>query len=93
MDEKDEEIRRERADKVHALLDGKASSRVVLLIAREYLWFGLEKPLDELTDKELLARKFVGPKTVEAIRAVIPSPPVIGEFKHGPERIRDQQVR
>jgi len=74
MDDKDWEIRRERADKVHALLDGKVSSRAVLLIAREYLWFGLEKPLDELTDKELLARKFVGPKTVEEIRAVIPSP-------------------
>ena len=74
MDDNYWEIRRERADKVHALLDGKVSSRVVLLMAREYLWFGLQKPLDELTDKELLARKFVGPKTVEEIRAVISSP-------------------
>jgi len=74
MDDKDWAIRQERADKVHALLDGKASRRAVLLIAREYLWFGLEKPLDDLTDKELLARKFVGPKTVEEIRTVIPAP-------------------
>ncbi|MBA7566829.1 hypothetical protein ES708_08527 [subsurface metagenome] len=93
MDDKDLEIRRERADKVHALLDGKASNPVVLLMARAYLYGHLEKPLDELTDEELLAEPLVGPKTVEAIRAIIPSPPVIGEFKHGPERIRDQQVR
>jgi len=32
------------------------------------------KPLDELTDEELLAQPWVGPKTVEEIRAVIPSP-------------------
>jgi len=74
MDDKEWEIRQERAKKVHALLDGRASRRVVLLITREYIWFGLEKPLDELTDKELLARKFVGPKTVEEIRTVIPAP-------------------
>jgi len=72
MDDKDWEIRRERADKVHALLDGKATNRAVLLIARAYLYGDLVKPLDELTDKELLAKPFVGPKTVEEIRAVIP---------------------
>lgn len=73
MDDKDLEIRRELADKVHALLDGKASNPVVLLMARAYLYGHLEKPLDELTDEELLAEPLVGPKTVEAIRAVIPS--------------------
>ncbi|GAJ03241.1 unnamed protein product [marine sediment metagenome] len=71
---KDWEIRRERADKARALLDGKATDRVVRLIARAYLYGDLEKPLDELTDEELLAKPLVGPKTVEAIRAVIPSP-------------------
>jgi len=75
MDDKDWEIRRERADKVHALLNGKATDRAVFLIARAYLYGDLVKPLDELTDKELLAEPFVGPKTVEEIRAVIPSPP------------------
>jgi len=93
MDDKDLEIRRYKASKVHALLDGKASNRVVFLMARAYLYGNLVKPLDELTDEELLAEPLVGPKTVEEIRTVIPSPPVIGEFKHGPERIRDQQVR
>ena len=74
MGDKDWKIRRERADKVHALLDGKATDRVVFLMARAYLYGDLEKPLDELTDEELLAEPLVGPKTVEAIRAVIPSP-------------------
>ncbi len=74
MDDKESAIRRERADKVHTLLDGKASNPVVLLMARAYLYGGLEKPLEELTDEELLAEPFVGPKTVEAIREVIPSP-------------------
>lgn len=71
---KDWEIRRERADKVHALLDGIATDRVVRLIARAYLFGNLEKPLDKLTDEELLAEPLVGPKTVEAIRTFIPSP-------------------
>ncbi|GAI70953.1 unnamed protein product, partial [marine sediment metagenome] len=44
MDDKDLEIRRERADKVHTLLDGKASDRVVFLMARAYLYGHLEKP-------------------------------------------------
>jgi len=74
MDDKKWEIRRERADKVHALLDGKASNRVVFLMARAYLYGDLVKPLDELTDEELLAEPLVGPKTIEAIRAVMPSP-------------------
>jgi len=74
MDDKKWAIRRKRSDKVHALLDGKASSRVILLIARAYLYGDLVKPLDELTDEELLAGPWVGPKTVEEIRAVIPSP-------------------
>jgi len=74
MDDEEQAIRRERADKIHALLDGKASSRAVLLIARAYLYGDLVKPLDELTDEELLAQPWVGPKTVEEIRAVIPSP-------------------
>jgi len=34
----------------------------------------LNEGLDELTDEELLAEPWVGSKTVEAIRAVIPSP-------------------
>ncbi len=74
MDDKKWAIRRGRSDKVRALLDGKVSSRVILLIARAYLYGDLVKPLDELTDEELLAEPWVGPKTVEEIRAVIPSP-------------------
>lgn len=74
MEDKEMEIRRERAKKVHALLDGKASIRVVFLMARAYLYGGLEKPLDELTDEELLAEPLVGLRTVEEIRAAIPSP-------------------
>ena len=74
MDDKEWETRRERADKVHALLDGRATKRAVFLIARAYLYGGLEKSLDELTDEELLAEPLVGPRTVEEIRAVIPSP-------------------
>ena len=74
MEDKELEIRRERAKKVHALLDGKASIRVIFLMARAYLYGGLEKPLDELTDEELLAEPLVGVRTVEEIRAVIPSP-------------------
>ncbi|KKM17728.1 hypothetical protein LCGC14_1672920 [marine sediment metagenome] len=67
-------IRRKRSDKVHAMLDGKASNRVILLIARAYLYGDLVKPLDELTDEELLAEPWVGVRTVKEIRAVIPSP-------------------
>lgn len=74
MDDKDWKIRQERKDKVHALLDGKTTDRVIFLMARAYLYGDLEKPLDELTDEELLAEPLIGPKTVEAIRAVIPSP-------------------
>ena len=74
MDDKELEIRQERAKKVHALLDGRATNRAVFLMARAYLYGDLVKPLDELTDKELLAEPLVGPKTVEEIRAVIPSP-------------------
>ena len=71
MNDKEWAIRRERADKVHALLDGRATKRAVFLIARAYLYGDLVKPLEELTDKELLAEPLVGPKTVEEIRAVI----------------------
>lgn len=74
MEDRDWEIRQERTKKVHALLDGKASRRVIFLMARAYLYGDLEKPLDELTDEELLAEPFVGPKTVAEIRAAIPSP-------------------
>lgn len=74
MDDKIREIRRERRDKALVLLDGKATDRVVMLVARAYLYGDLVKPLDELTDEELLAAPFIGPRTVEAIRAVIPSP-------------------
>jgi len=74
MNDKEWAIRRERMDKVHALLDGRAPNRVVLLIGRAYLYGGLERPLEELTDEDLLAEEFVGPKTVEAIRRVIPFP-------------------
>ena len=74
MEDKEMEIKRERAKKVHALLDGKASIRVVFLMARAYLYGDLVKPLDELADEELLAEPWIGPKTVEEIRAFIPSP-------------------
>ena len=70
----DWKTRRERMDKVHALLEGKVPNRVFFLMGRAYLWGMLEKPLEELTDEEILAVKFVGPQTVFAIRAVIPSP-------------------
>lgn len=74
MEDKKWAKRRKQADKVHALLDGKASNRAVLLIARAYLWGDTDKPLDELTDEELLALPLIGPRTVEEIRVVIPPP-------------------
>ena len=74
MDDGKWATRRERADKVHALLNGKTNNRVVMLIARAYLYGDLVKPLDELTDEQLLAEPWVGPKTIEGIRAVIPPP-------------------
>lgn len=74
MNEKEWAIRQERASKVHSLLDGKVPDRVTRLVARGYLFGELKKPLDELTDKELLAELWIGPKTLKAIRTVLPTP-------------------
>ena len=68
------DLQRKRAVRIHTLLDGKAPHPKILLIARAYLWGVLEKPLEKLTDKEILAVQDFGPKTLEAIRAVIPPP-------------------
>ena len=68
------EASRKRADRVKGILEGKVSNRVCMLITREYLWGFQEKPLEELTDAELLGSKFIGPKTVAELRTVVPAP-------------------
>ncbi|MBA7711956.1 hypothetical protein ES703_120924 [subsurface metagenome] len=65
---------RKRADRVNEILDGKVSNRARMLITREYLYGWQEKPLEELTDAELLGTKFIGPKTVAELRTVVPAP-------------------
>lgn len=79
MDDQKWEARRKRADRVKEILDGKVSDRACMLITREYLWGWQEKPLEELTDAELLGTKFIGPKTVAELRTVVPAP----TFKQG----------
>jgi len=68
------EARRRRAHRVNEILDGKISDRARMLIVRDYLFGALEKPLEELTDAELLGTKFIGPRTVAELRTVVPSP-------------------
>ena len=55
-------------------LAGRVSNRVYLLIGRYYLWGFLDKPLEQITDEEFLSIKWLGTKTVEEIRKVIPAP-------------------
>lgn len=57
-----------------AKLARKVSYRVFLLVNRFYLWGWLDKPLEQYTDKEFLRQKWLGPKTLEEIRKVIPAP-------------------
>ena len=68
------EARRRRANRVDEILCGKISNRARMVLAREYLYGYLEKPLEELTDTELLGSKFIGPKTVAELRIVVPAP-------------------
>jgi len=68
------ENRRKLMEENEAKLEGRVSERIKLLIARQYLWGEYTKPLEELTDQELLAVAYVGPKTVAEIRKVIPAP-------------------
>lgn len=75
MSDKKWEARRRRADRVDEILGGKISDRARMLIAREYLYGMQEKPLEELTDAELLDTKFIGPKTIAELRTVVPAPP------------------
>jgi len=74
MDDQKWVARRKRADRVKEILAGKVSNRARMLITREYLWGFQEKPLEELTDAELLGAKFIGPKTVAELRTVVPAP-------------------
>ena len=53
---------------------GKVSERVELLILRCYMYGGLEKPLETVTDEEFLSISGLGRKTLAALRQVIPSP-------------------
>ncbi len=78
MEDQKWKTRRRRADRAHEILDGKISNRACMLIAREYLYGYQEKPLEELTDAELLGTKFIGPKTVAELRTVVPSPQARG---------------
>lgn len=55
-------------------IEGKVSMRVLLLVFRCYLYGDLEKPIEEVTDKEFLKCFAVGPKTLAEIRSVIPNP-------------------
>ena len=64
MEDQEWKTRRSRADHVDEILGGKISDRARMLIAREYLYGMQEKPLEELTDAELLGTMFIGPKTV-----------------------------
>ena len=66
--------RRKRSELVRGFLSGKVSDRVCLLISRYYLWGYLEEPLDTLTDEQLLKVKWIGQKTVNELRTVIPAP-------------------
>ncbi len=74
MDDKEWVARRKRADHINEILDGKISNRASMLISREYLYGFQEKPIEELTDAELLGTMGIGPKTVAELRTVVPAP-------------------
>jgi len=74
VDNQEWEVRRERAVHVKEFLGGKVSNHARMKIARRYYYGWLEKPLEELTDAELLGTKFIGPRTVAELRTVVPAP-------------------
>lgn len=67
-------VRRKRADAIRSQLDGKVTKRVAMAAARGALFGEWKKPLDELTDAEILAEPGIGPGTLADIRSVIPAP-------------------
>jgi hypothetical protein len=74
LEDKEGAARRKRADRINEILGGKISNRARMLLSREYLYGFQEKPIEDLTDTELLASKFIGPKTVAELRTVVPAP-------------------
>ena len=63
-----------RSGRVRNILQGRVSNRVAIFMARQYLWAKIEKPLEDLTDAQLLDLEGLGPKTLAEIREVIPAP-------------------
>lgn len=68
------EQRRELCNREGAKLEGKVSIRIYLLLLRCYLYGDLTKPIEQVTDEELLSYYGVGPKTLAEIRKVVPAP-------------------
>lgn len=69
------EERRQRWEKEEEpKLLGKVSRRTLLLIARQYVYGDLYKPLESITDEEFLSHFGVGLKTLAEIRSVLAAP-------------------
>ena len=57
-------------------ISGKISSRATMALGQAYRRGDYTKPLDEMTDDEILAAKGCGPATLQELRSVIPVPEV-----------------
>ncbi len=68
------EEERQFAEEQKAKIRGKVPSRVELLVFRGYLYNHFQKPLELLSDKELLSTAGFGPISLAAFRSVIPHP-------------------
>jgi len=61
-------------DSERAKIADKIRSQVVMAIARAYLRGDFRKPLEKLTDAEVLAAYGCGPATLRELRSVFPEP-------------------
>ena len=55
-------------------ISGKISSRATMALGQGYRRGDYTKPLDELTDDEVLAATGCGPATLRELRSIIPAP-------------------
>lgn len=53
---------------------GKLTTRVENLLARGYIWGYLKKPLEQLSDEELLSVPLLGVCALYDIRRIVPRP-------------------
>jgi len=58
----------------YAKISGKIHSHAIMALGRGYQRGDFTKPLEELTDAEVLAVRGCGPATLRELRAVFPEP-------------------